>query len=334
MIDIENLKVNFENKVLSSDKIIIVPHKNADFDAIGSSLGLSLASKKLKKDSIIIVDDKTYELDRGVQYIIKEAKNEYPIKSKCKYQSDASKDDLFVLTDVNKNYLITCNDLLTNPEKVIVIDHHEDDENTVKSNNLYIDPKISSASEIVSKMLLKMKIKIPKNIANYLLAGIYLDTNKLTKNVSSDTLLIASKLLEQGAQTNEVLDLFVEDFDSDRRVQELVNRTKMITYKIALVLADEKEEYTTKEIARTADNGLTYGCDASFAVAKIDDDTIAISARSKEKIDCGKIMSEFKGGGNQFSGAARIKDLSIDEVGNKLVKLLRPNYYIEKTETN
>ena len=332
MIDIDNLKVNFENKVLSSDKVIIVPHKNADFDAIGSSLGLSFATKKLKKEPIVIVDDKTYELDRGVQYIIKEARSDYQIKSKCKYLQDRSKNDLFILTDVNKSYLITCNDLIDNPDKVIIIDHHEEDEASVKSNDVFIDPKISSASEIVSKMLLRMKAKIPKNIANYLLAGIYLDTNKLTKNVSSETLLIASKLLENGADTNEVLELFVEDFDSDRRVQELVNKTKMITYKIALVLADEKEEYTTKEIARTADNGLTYGCDASFAVAKIDDDTVAISARSKEKVDCAKIMSEFKGGGNQFSGAARVKDISIEEIGNKLVKLLRPNYYVEKKE--
>ena len=43
MIKINNLKMNFENKVLDSGKVIIVPHKNADFDAIGSAIGLSLA---------------------------------------------------------------------------------------------------------------------------------------------------------------------------------------------------------------------------------------------------------------------------------------------------
>jgi c-di-AMP phosphodiesterase-like protein len=175
-----------------------------------------------------------------------------------------------------------------------------------------------------------MKIKIPTNIANYLLAGIYLDTNKMTKNVTTDTFVTASRLTEQGADINHVMELFQEDFDSDRRVQELINKTKMINYKIAMMIADESEEYTNKEIARAADYGLTYGTDASFAIGKIDDDTVSVSARSKNKVDVGKVMGALggKGGGNPCSGATKIQNESVEEVSKKLEKLLRPNFYI------
>ena len=57
MIDIENLRVNFENKALNSGRLVIIPHKLADFDAIGSAIGLSLAAKKLKKDSIVYIKE-------------------------------------------------------------------------------------------------------------------------------------------------------------------------------------------------------------------------------------------------------------------------------------
>ncbi len=337
MIDIENLKVNFESKVLQSDKVVIVPHKMADFDAIGSAIGISLAVKKLKKEPIIIVDDKAYELDRGVYSIIKDYKQEVPIKSRCKYSSMKSNDDLYILTDVNKKYLVALQEELARRDNVIIIDHHDEDENTVEADNKYIDSKVSSASEVITNLLLKMKIKIPTNIANYLLAGIYLDTNKMTKNVTTDTFVTASRLTEQGADINHVMELFQEDFDSDRRVQELINKNKMIVYKIAMIVADEDEEYTTKELARAADYDLTFGPDASFAIGKISDDIVAISARSKEKLDLGPLMGTIaqgkgNGGGTPFSAAAQIKNATPEEVGKQLELLLRPNYYLKEKE--
>ena len=331
MLDIDNLRVNFESKVLASGKVILVPHRTADFDAIGSAIGLSLAVSKLKKTSMIIVDDKAYELDRGVYSIIKDTRTNHGIVTKSKYLSKAQDDDLFIMTDVNKSYLTTVSDLMVDPERVIIIDHHETDDKTVDSHYQFVDSNVSSASEIVVKLLQKMKVKIPKNIANYLLAGIYLDTNKLTKNVSAETLLIASKLVEAGADTNFVMELFTEDYDSDRRVQEMVNKTKMITYKIAMILAEETDEYTTKELARTADYGLNYGVDASFAVGKISEDIVAVSARSKNSIDVGKVMQQLgNGGGNQFSGAAKVEGTTIEEVGKKLELIMRPSCYVEK----
>ena len=46
-MDIKNLRLNIEQKVLGSKRVVIVPHNRIDFDAIGSALGLAVIVKKM-----------------------------------------------------------------------------------------------------------------------------------------------------------------------------------------------------------------------------------------------------------------------------------------------
>lgn len=329
METIKKLRVNMEQKILEANNVVIVPHTGIDFDAIGSAIGLSLIARRMKKPSSIVVDDPFHQIDPGVQLVIEAAKADFSILNREKYLQSRNEEDLFVLTDVNKSYLVSLKDELTNPEKIIIIDHHNMDDATVKASETYIDPNVSSASEIVSKLLCMYKMKPTPEVANYLLAGIYLDTNKLTKNTSSETMRMVARLLEFGASMNRVTDFFTEDFASDRRVQELVSRAKIATYSIATVCADPEIEYTKEELAKVADYLLKYKVDAAFAIGNIGNDTISISARSKEKVDVGAVMQELAGGGNQFSGATKLTDCSIEEAEKRLVKILQPPCYIK-----
>lgn len=176
----------------------------------------------------------------------------------------------------------------------------------------------------------QFKIKPTPEVANYLLAGIYLDTNKLTKNVNPETMKIVAKLLEYGANMNYVTDLFTEDFISDRRVQDLVSKAKITTYSIAIALADSDCEYTKEELAKVADYLLKYRVDAAFSIGNIGENVIAISARSKEKVNVSYIMKQLNGGGHPYSAATRLTDCSIEEAGKRLQKIIEPIYYIEK----
>lgn len=329
MEQIKNLKVNLESKILESgNNVVIVPHIGIDFDAIGSAIGLSLIVKKLKKVPIILVDDLTYKVDSGVQLIIDEFKNNVQILNKEKYLQINNPNDLFILTDVNKENLVCLKEELNNKNNVVIIDHHNEDNHTINSDCKYINCDMSSASEIVCKLLNLYKIKPSADIANYLLAGIYLDTNKLTKNISSCTMKAVATLLECGANMNMVTDLFSEDFNSDRRVQELVSKAKIITYSFAVVLAEEDIEYTKEELAKASDYLLKYRVDAAFAIGNIGDNTISVSARAKEKINVGEIMKELDGGGNQYSAATKLENSTIEEVNKRLMKVIKPNYSV------
>ena len=55
---------------------------------------------------------------------------------------------------------------------------------------------------------------------------------------------------------------------------------------------------------------------------------ISISGRSTEKIN----MGALGGGGNPYSGATKIENSTIEEVGKQLKKALKPSYYIDKNK--
>ena len=331
MIDINHLRINLENKIIRSNETIILPHTDADFDAIGSALGLSFMARELHKDAKIIVDDKKYDLDKPVKFIIDENKAAYDIITSCRYRKFACPNDLYVLADNNKIGRITISDLVTNPENTFIIDHHEPDKkNTVKSKHKYIDMDVSSTSEIVAKLLFDMGATIPKNIANYLLAGIHLDTDHLTREVTGETYQVASDLEKAGAKTSEVMEMFQSDEESEQRIKDVTDKTRIICYKIALSITDENEEYTKKELAKIANRGLNKGADVSFAMGRMANDVIGISARSKKKIHVGKIMKNFNGGGSQTQAAAVVEEGSFDEIAARIEKYTRPKYYIKE----
>ena len=323
---INDLRIYMSERIKNAKKVIIIPHINPDFDAIGASAGITLIAKKFKKESRIIVDDDINTIDEGVRLIINELNcNKEVVIDKAKYNSIKDKNDLFILTDVNKKHLISVSDII-NKNNTIIIDHHEIGDDTVSSCYKFIDPNVSSASEIITRLLTSYKIKIPEDIANYLLAGIHLDTNRLAKNTTSNTFRVVSKLLDSKADMNKVSNFFVEDFYSDRKVQNLVNMLDISHYTVGTIIA--KDDIVEQiELAKAADYSLRYGLDAVFALGRIDEDTISISSRSQGRVNVGAVMREFDGGGHMYSGAAKIKNSTVEEVGIKLKKLLKKPYY-------
>lgn len=331
METIKDLKVNLESKILSSKNVVIVPHNRIDFDAFASAIGISLIVEKLEKQSMILVDDPIYNLDSSVKSVIDDARKHFNIINKEKYLKTKDKDDLVIFTDVNKSNLVCISDNLKDIslEKRFIIDHHDKGIQSIETNYDFINTKSSSATEIIVKLLNCFKIKYSSEIANYLLAGIYLDTNKLTKNTSPDTFKIVARLMENGASNSVIDNWFAEDFESDKRVFELVSKAIIFKYSYAIVMADDSLEYTREELAKVSDQLLKYGVDAAFAIGNVDENLISISARSKERVNVGEVMKELDGGGNRYSAATKLTDDSIEEVGKRLIKLIEPPYIVK-----
>ena len=333
MIDIKDLKDKVEYNISKTDKTIIVPHNGVDCDAIASSIGLSLIARKLKKDSAIVMNDSAKSIDSSIKDIIENENKEFNIINLNKYSGIASENDGFILSDVNKDYKVSVKEYLTNPDNIVIIDHHDPDKYTVKSNYKYIDLDHSSASEIVTMLLKEFKIKITPEIANYLYGGIYLDTGQIQRNIGDETLGVLQYLKKDcKAEPEVVSDMFADTIENLRIVHKLLERVECLKWKIAIVAADEDDEYAQPQIAKAADSALRTDCDASFVIGKLDSGDISISGRSKNCINIGAIMGELGGGGNSSAGAAQFKDSSIEEVKNELVRILRPSYAINKNK--
>lgn len=327
MKNLREFKEILEQKIKNSDQVFIVPHVGADLDAIASCIAMNYIVKKCNKPVYILLDEDPVKIEPGVKMIIDEARKNISIVTLEKYKRMSSGNDLLITCDVNKSYLVCCKNELVNFNEIVIVDHHNEDANTIATDVKLIQPEKSSTSEILSELLCLFQIKVDSFLANYLLAGIYLDTNKFTKNAGPNTMRIVARLASKGADIARVNKYFEEDFYSDRRVQDLISKSEFYSYTVALCVGDPNEKYLKEELAKAADYLLRYKVDASFAVGYTDDDVISISARSKGDINVGEIMGELEGGGNTFSAATRLQGRNLDDTVKSLKKIYKPSFH-------
>lgn len=331
MSNICELKKVLEEKINQCKQVILTGHIGVDFDSIASCIAMSQIVKKFKTDVYILYNDQETKVEPGVKQMIDSTNSTINYINNEEYKKIKSNNDLLITLDVSNIDILPCKEYLNNFKNIIVIDHHTENKNPIETNYNYILGEVSSTCEIITNLLISYKINFTKNIANYLLAGIYLDTDKYTKNCSSKTMNTVSKLLDRGADIVKVNEFFETDFESDRKVQDLVNKANFITYSIAICVADENVTYTKEELAKVADYLLRFKADAAFAAGYIDDELISISARSKGKVDVSKIMNIMGGGGNIYSAATKINSNELKEEGKKLELLTKPNFYVEES---
>ena len=325
---IKDFKSILEQAILDSNQVFVVAHDNPDLDAIASAIGVYFIVKtKFKKDCFIVINDSLEHIEAGVKKVIDKEKCKIPFINLKKYHELKGEKDLLVTTDVNKKNRVSLIDCLNEFSNIVLIDHHSEDDYTIDSDKKFITCGVSSASEIITKLFCEFKVNIDENLATYLLAGIKLDTVNYSKNTDTDTLDMIKKLFKSGAKNEEVQDLFQENFESDVRIGDLIKKLKFNMFQYALGVALEGEVYSREEIAKAADKALKYGVDASFIIGYLDEEckTVGISARSNGKLNVGKLMEEFGGGGNPTAAATIVTDATVSDLESRLtLKLSNP----------
>lgn len=342
--NVKELKQLLEDKINENEIVIIAPHKGPDCDAIGSALAINLIVRTMGKVPYILLED-TVRLEQAVKTILDEIpEGMINIITPDMLTSIVNDSTLLVTTDTNKKSLVPIDDY-SRFSDIILIDHHNTNEDTIPCTDMYIDSEVSSVSEIMFKLLdlFQVKFEIPHkdnpyifNIANYLLAGISLDTSKFTKRVTSTTMKIVSKLMHKGADLNYVNDLFMDDYEKDCIFMDLVRTTTWKMFNIAIAVNNEDPNfiYEKEDLARAADWLMHYKTsDAAFAIGLVEENAVYISGRSKGVVDVGEIMSQLGGGGSAVSGATKIPSNDVKAIKLRLDDVIRPGYRIkDKTE--
>ena len=329
---LKELRNRLENEIKKSSHVYIIGHNEPDLDAIGSAIGLYTLVNYYKKPASIIIDDEESKLDSSVKRVIDDCCGKYRFIDKKTALEKVNSSSLLILTDVNKTTMISIGDSIDKFRKRIIIDHHNENNDTVKTQDKYITLNVSSASEIVASILNMSKVPYDSSVANYLLAGINLDTKRFKQNVTEDTHDTAEKLLHQGADIDYVNSLFLEEFESFCRISNLIiNGTVIRKYSDSLLAPiqvsftidrnNPKNNYSKEDCAKAADRMLKFrGVDASFVLAYTDEDIVHISGRGTQRVNVGKIMERVHGGGNRQCAGARIKTDNIYSLENELME--------------
>lgn len=309
-------------KILKRSKnVFITGHKNLDLDALGACIGISAICNCFNKTSYIIVDDVTHEL--SVEKLLKEIENDTNIIKSKDIPKYHYKNSTLVIVDTNKANLLQNDKIIHYFDNIIILDHHQESDQTIQNTMQIIDEKASSACEIVTKLLYQYHIKITSNIATSILSGIVLDTNNFVVKTTKETYFSAYFLASQGADSKKVQMFLKQDISDYLLRQKVITDVKIIKDKYALSVAPEKLKYKREQLAKIADTLMQFNnIEASFVLGNRIDNGIGLSARSSDGVNVGKIAENFGGGGDNHDAAAHIKNKSIKEIEKELTNIL------------
>ena len=314
-------KEKLDKCIDSATGIYIMGHRYLDLDALGASIGIYEYIKSKGKKSVIVINDRRFE--KGVKKVLDSLNNSFTIKRSNRIKNRINNKSLLVIVDTNKEYLLQDPTIINSFEKIVVIDHHDTNEQTIKNGLVIIDRNASSTCEMITDLIDYEKLDITKEVATIILSGIVLDTNNYVIKTTTDTFRTSYILSKHGADAQYVQFLLKQDLKKYLARQKVITNIKQIK-KVALTSGKSNVIYRREDLAKIADTVLLFDkIEASFIVGKLDDKSIGISARSLGRINVGKVLETFNGGGDEFEAGASIKNTTIKSVEEELKEIIK-----------
>jgi len=302
----------WNNMTKNGDNIVIASHPTPDGDAIGSSLALALALRRVGKKPTVVLDEYSAKFDflEGREFIYKGKIEELT----C---------DVFIAVDCGDKIRVgEAEELFNRAPITINIDHHINNSNFARLN--YVDTNASSTSEVIFTII-NMHVPITKEIAEALYMGIVTDTGGFRHSATSaETMEVAALLMRTGIDFSEIQRRAIYQHSPiEAEVFALaIQKMKYVEgYPIAYTVLTQKE---------MKDIHATYSDLDGIAEYMLNTEDIAVSAFFTERLegrvkvsfrsgslDVRLIAENFGGGGHKFAAAGNFVS-GLDE-GVKLV---------------
>ncbi len=311
----------FKRIISTQKKIVIIPHRNPDGDALGSALALKhfLEAKKHKVNIVSPNDYPTFlKWLPGESDIIKFSKKPSIARDKI--------NNAELIFGLDFNSLSRIQDLSeivkkTNVDK-IMIDHHESPEFFANLN--YSDPSMSSTCEMVYNIINASDSKLlDKKIACCLYTGIMTDTGSFRyPSTTSETHQVVSHLLSLGANSSEIHQK-IFDSSSMSRIKllgiSLSNLVKIPDLPVVYITLS-KEELVLCDFKKGDTEGfVNYGLSlkgVNFSCMMIENENegkIKMSFRSQGNFSVDNFARNYFNGGGHLNAAGGVSTESLDK---------------------
>ena len=319
--------------VEKASSVLIMGHKDADLDAIGAAIGVWHMANISKKTARIIIDPD--KVDRTIQMLFETKKTEIgALQDRFVTSADAlgkiDAETLLFVVDTQSPKVVMSPDILERAKNLIVIDHHRIGEESFEALFSYIEPYASSTVELVMELLNfydnDESVRMSSFEANLMYGGLVLDTSNFTFRTGSRTFEVASKLREHGADPTETKMWLRRDLRRTMTINRFLQKIEIVLDRFALIVSNDIIPDRIM-LAQIAEEALKIGgIDAAFAIAKTDEETVAVSARSFREVNVQMMMETLGGGGHLNSAAAQITQSSIRSVTKKIKTYLDAEY--------
>jgi len=306
--------------IKKSSNILIVTHEDPDPDAIGGLLALGVGLKKLNINSQIFCSD---PLPEDLKFL--------PQSELVSNKFSKHNIDLIIALDYGdwKRTGVT----YEWPVIIITLDHHP------QSNQIgdikIVDPRFSSTCEIIYWLFKVMGLGLDKDIATYLLTGIFADTGGFQHaNTSERALKVAGELLLKGAMIYKI-------------AGHLTQNKNLASLKICgLALSRIKKDPQTGMVVSIVSQADLLKCQASpedisgvsailnsvsggkfsLFLTEYEKNKIKGSLRSEKYkgADVSQIAKALGGGGHKLAAGFKMEG-ELEEVLDKVKKIIKHN---------
>lgn len=304
-------------KIRSSQRFLVASHQSPDGDAIGSTLGLALALKKMGKDVVAFNED-------GV-----------PANLAFLPGSDSVRTSLADNESFDVGFLLDAGELRRagipmqqHCDLLVNIDHHPHSD---FGDICYIDTDASATAVLIYRVLDACGFSLDIEVAKALYVGVLDDTGSFRySSTNREAFELAGKLVDCGIDPWQIASRLYESYPSTRmRLLGLVLNTLDISpcgryASVSLIQEFLAQSGATPE---ESDGFVNYaravkGVEVALFIKEDDDSIYQISLRSRGNIDVGTLARQLGGGGHHNAAGARIPATSLDAVRTELYRLL------------
>lgn len=325
-----------------SGDVLIMGHRNPDMDSLGSCLGVMELAKRLDKNFYIVLDRVTPAIEKIYNALLSDypKSEDFDIKDIFIKPNDAvnicKKETVVVVLDHHSKNSSEAPKLLEISNNIILVDHHRRGSDYIDNAILtYLEPHASSTSELITEILFYStdRLKIPRVVAEGLLAGITVDTKNFILQTGVRTFEAASMLKRQGADSIRVRQLFRNDIETVKHKGEVVYNSEIYKDKIAIGTLEQDSDDNILIAAQAADELLNMNnIEAAFVLTNVKN-KIHISGRSLGEISVQLILEKLDGGGH-LTAAGTQMEISMDEAITELKQVIDEYLQEDKDESN
>lgn len=313
----------FQELIESKDRVLIMGHRNADMDCLGSSVGVYRMVTAMDKRAYIVQNNVTSTI--------------LPLKERFLNNSDYPEDmfidgetakglvdstTMLVVVDCDRPSIIDEPELLNMVKTKVVFDHHRQSSETIQGAVLsYCEPYASSASELIAEMMQYIQdgVKARPLEADCMYGGVVIDTREFTNQTGVRTFEVAAYLRRCGADITRIRKVFREDFSDYQAKADAIGRADIYRDFYAISTLGKKGEDSPTVLCAKAANELLNirGIKASVVMTKVED-TVFISARSIDEMNVQVLMEKMGGGGHRTVAGAQMQGMEVEECIKKV----------------
>ncbi len=317
----KNILEEFIQLLNGSKKIVVIPHKNPDGDALGSTLSLNFFLNKIgHKSHVISPNDYPSFLNwmPGQNQIIK-----YTNEAKDAKELIESADIIFTLDFNDLSRIDELEDIVNRSDAFkVMIDHHENPSDY--ADITYSEPTMGSTCEMVYNLLSNLNEElIDKKIATCIYTGIMTDSGSFRfPSTTAKTHQVVSSLIEKGADHSEIHQKIYDSYTFDRMQllgTALSNLKKIDHLPVVYITLSQKELNQNNFKKGDTEGFVNYGLSLEgiiFSVIMIENDQekiIKMSFRSKGDFDVNQFAKTYFNGGGHLNAAGGVSRNSLQQ---------------------